>query len=299
MSKTSDIGAKRLVSLSPTPWVRWLTGLEEATSLDVLSGEFQWVSRANDVLVKAHSAQTGIFLVANEIQLRPDARMPQRIRAYAALAEERYGLNVFPVVVNILRPAPDFKAANQYYSDFMGIVARQDYKVINLWEIDVNLVFDLNLASLLPFTPILKDGGNETAIKKARNLLRADQNLQELESLLAFFARFVLESEIIRQIMRWDMTVLRESPWYKEIFQEGLEEGLEEGREEGLEEGRQEVLLHVLQRRFGNLPNHLKERIGQLDAEQTHQLLDVALEAQSLLEVERFFEDDNTTESST
>jgi hypothetical protein len=66
-TKSSDIGAKRLVSLAPTAWVRWLTGVDTAVSLDILSGEFQWVSRANDVLIRAHSPPHGDFLVANEI----------------------------------------------------------------------------------------------------------------------------------------------------------------------------------------------------------------------------------------
>jgi len=33
-----------------------------------------------------------------EVQLRPDRRMPRRMRAYAGLAEERYGLLVYPIV---------------------------------------------------------------------------------------------------------------------------------------------------------------------------------------------------------
>ena len=104
MAKTADIGSKRLISLAPDVWARWLTNDPAVEVLDFLSGEFQWVARATDVLLKARSPKHGTFLIANEIQFRPDARMPQRIRAYAALAEERYGLNVYPVVVNILRP---------------------------------------------------------------------------------------------------------------------------------------------------------------------------------------------------
>lgn len=285
-SKTSDIGAKRLVSLAPTAWVRWLTGVETAVSLDILSGEFQWVSRANDVLIKAQSPEYGTFLVANDIQLHPDKRMEKRLRAYAALAEEKYDLPVFPVLVNILPPPSSAtKISHRYYSKFMGLVARQDFKVINLWQVDAKLVFDLNLPTLLPFVPVLKEGGNVTAIKKAVSLLRAHENLQELEPLLAFFARFALESEIIRQIMRWDMAILRESPWYNEI----LEEGRDEGREEGREEGQHEFLLYVLQHHFGLLPIHLKEQINELNSEQMQRLLDVALEAQSLVEIEQFF----------
>ena len=50
--KKSDIGGKRLVSLSPEAWVRWLTQNPEISVKEILSSEFQWISRANDALIK-------------------------------------------------------------------------------------------------------------------------------------------------------------------------------------------------------------------------------------------------------
>ena len=64
MAKAVDIGSKRLVSLAPAAWARWLTGDESIKSVELLSGEFQWVSRANDVLIKVESVQHGVFLAA-------------------------------------------------------------------------------------------------------------------------------------------------------------------------------------------------------------------------------------------
>ena len=43
----------------------------------------------------------------------------------------------------------------------------------------------------------------------------------------------MLEIPIIPQIMRWDMTVLRESPWYQEILKEGLQKGEKQGLQQG------------------------------------------------------------------
>jgi predicted transposase YdaD len=60
-------------------------------------------------------------------------------------------------------------------------------------------------------------------------VLRTNEQLSELEPLLAFFATFVLETRLVQQIMRWDMAVLQESPWYQEILQQGLEQGLRQG----------------------------------------------------------------------
>lgn len=293
MAKTADIGSKRLISLAPTAWVRWLTGDMALEALELVGSEFQWISRANDVLIKARSPVHGEFLIANEMQLRPDKQMGRRLRVYSVLGEEKYELPVYPAVVNILPPAEGVVIANHYHSEFMGLVAHQDYKVVNLWEVEAGLVFERKLSPLLPFVPILKGGQDEAMLSRAVMQLRADENIAELEPLLAFFATFVLKSEVVRRIMRWDMAVLRESPWYREILEEGIEKGFEQGVEQGIERGiergvrqeRQEMALHILRYRFGEMEAELVAQVEQLTAEQLRPLIDLALEAVSLAEV--------------
>lgn len=82
-------------------------------------------------------------------------------------------------------------------------------------------MFERSLDTLLPFMPILKGGGNQQTVRRALVQLQQQEEWVELESFLGFFASFVLDTELVRQIMRWDMTILRESPWYQEVLQEG------------------------------------------------------------------------------
>ncbi len=88
MAKAADIGSKRLINLAPDAWVQWVTQRPEVVAKEILGSEFQWISRETDVLVKAYSATHGDFLVLK----RYTAQMPLRMRAYAALAQERYQL---------------------------------------------------------------------------------------------------------------------------------------------------------------------------------------------------------------
>ncbi|MEE6161750.1 hypothetical protein U9R62_10440 [Cylindrospermopsis raciborskii DSH] len=143
-----------------------------------------WIERESDVLLKAHSPECGDFILLNELQLRHDAKMPRRMRAYAALVEEKYGLLVYPVVVNILQPGPTEIICSRYESEIMGCRAYQDYRVINLWEIEAETVFEQNLSSLLPFVPILKGGNSEVNLRQALLNLRKNQVLGDLEPLL-------------------------------------------------------------------------------------------------------------------
>jgi predicted transposase YdaD len=277
VAKVSDIGGKRLLGLSPDAWAKWVTQQDDVVALEILGSDFQWVSRENDVLMKVHSPIHGDFLILTELQLRYTTKMPLRMRVYAALAQEKYGLPVYPVLVNILPPSDPSIVCDRFESEFLGLQARQDFHVINLWEVDAEMVFEQSLDTLLPFVPILKDGGNEQTVRRALVQLQQNEQLVELESLLGFFASFVLETELVQQIMRWDMTVLRESPWYLEIQQEGEQRGRTEGEQRGKLEGEQSVILRQLARRIGNVTPDQQAQIKSLSIYQLEALAEALL----------------------
>ena len=89
-TKKVDISSKRLIEIAPSRWVEWVTEITEITNINVeeiISSDFQWVSREGDVLLSVSSQEHGEFLVLNEMQLRYNKEMPRRMRTYAALAE--------------------------------------------------------------------------------------------------------------------------------------------------------------------------------------------------------------------
>lgn len=266
MVKKSDIGGKRLLGLAPDTWARWVTQQPDVVTREILGSDFQWVSRENDVLMKVYSPTWGEFLILTELQLRYMTKMPLRMRAYIALAEEKYGLPVFPVLVNILPPSSQTEIPARFESNFLGLQSRQDYFVVNLWEVDVETVFERSLDTLLPFVPILKNGGDPEMVRRALAELQQHEELVELESLLGFFASFVLDTELVSQIMRWDMTVLRESPWYQEILQEGEQRG------------EKSLILRQLTRRIGSIAPELETQIRNLSLEQLESLGEALLD---------------------
>ncbi|NMG19724.1 Rpn family recombination-promoting nuclease/putative transposase [Brasilonema bromeliae] len=263
MPKSADISTKKLISLAPDNWVKWVTQISDITAQEILNSEFQWISRESDVLIRAESPQYGQFLVLNELQLRYKPEMPKRMRAYAALAEEKYNLPTYPVLINILKES-DVEIPTRYQSEFAGLQARQDYRVINLWEVDVEIAFQQPVLSLLPFVPILKGGAEETTIQQALQILRADEQLNQLETVLAFFASFVLDSALVQQIMRWDMAVLNESPWYQQILREGEARGEARGEERGRREEKLSSIEMGLEVKFGTEGLQLMPEIAQI-----------------------------------
>jgi predicted transposase YdaD len=248
------------------------------------------LAQTDETLV--NSPLHGEFLVLNELQLRYNAKLPVRMRAYAALAEEKYGLPTYPVLVNILPPSTTVLIQNRFDSNFLGLVARQDYRVINLWKVDAAVVFEQSLTALLPFVPVLKNGGEAAIVQQSLNRLRQDEQLIELESLLAFFASFVLGTDVVRQIMRWDMAVLRESPWYQEILKEGERLGQQKGRQEGKQEGKQEegqlLILKQLSRQVGTLSPEVTAQLQTLSLEQLETLGEALLDFSELADLTKW-----------
>jgi predicted transposase YdaD len=283
MTKKADLGSKRLISLAPDNWVRWVTQNPHIVVQEIVSGDFQWIERQSDVILKVVSPQVGEFLIVNEFQLRYKDNLPQRMRNYTALAEEKFKLPVYPVLVNILPFQAPRDIPTAYESEFMGIRAYQDYRVINWWEVDVNLVFEQNLTSLLPFVPVLQGGGEPQKVRQALRELREDETLQDLEPLLSFFASFVLELPIVREIMRWDMTVLRESPWYNSILEEGLQQGLQQGEAT--------LVLRQLDKRFNSVDEAIKAQIRQLNTTQLEALAEVLLDFSRLEDLDNWLSD--------
>lgn len=275
MSKPADVSTKRLISLAPNNWVKWVTQIPDVVVGEILNSEFQWISRESDVLIRVESKKYGKFLVLNELQLRYKPEMPRRMRAYAGLAEEKYNLPTYPVLINILKTS-DAQIPRRYESNIAGLQVRQDYRVINLWEVDVSIAFEQPLPSLLPFVPILKGGEKESTIREALRLLQADEQFNQLETVLAFFATFVLDSALVQQIMRWDMTVLRSSPWYQEIFQRGQQED------------RLSSIELTLEVKFGNEGLNFMPKISQIsDIEQLKAIQRSILTAETLEELRR------------
>ncbi|MBE9105550.1 DUF4351 domain-containing protein [Nostoc cf. edaphicum LEGE 07299] len=78
----------------------------------------------------------------------------------------------------------------------------------------------------------------------------------------------------MQQIMRLDMAVLRESPWYQEIEQKGIQQGLHLGT--------LQQLIRVLRRRFGEIPHEVEARLEGESVEKLENLMDSAIAVSSL-----------------
>jgi predicted transposase YdaD len=152
----------------------------------------------------------------------------------------------------------------------MGLRARQDYRIINLWEVDVEVAFDESLAALLPLAPVMKGGNNENVLRRAAVALEAEDRFEDLQQLLGIFATFVLELDLVERVMSLQAEALRASPW-ADLFEQ-------RGRQlEALQ-----MLARLVRRRFGDLPESLLGAWRSLSVEELEKLGDLFVDANSL-----------------
>ena len=122
--------------MSPNAWARWATGRDDIIAEAPLDQEFQWVTRRTDALIPCNSESTGPFLMPTELLLRYNSNVGRRMRAYAALAEEKYDLPTYPLLLVMLPPGENTEISDRYEKEFLDKKAVQEYRVVKLWEMD-------------------------------------------------------------------------------------------------------------------------------------------------------------------
>lgn len=270
-----DISSKYLIDRDPEGWVRWLLGDPELEVVQMLSTDFQFVARYSDSLLEVRRDNERFAALA-ELQLYYENDMPERVHVYAALARQKFELDIVPIIVYMIPPGEGQEIVTAYHREYRGLVSHQDFHVIKLWELAAQEVLTGPLpASILPYVPLMA-GANEETLRECVRRIREEPDREQLETILALFAMITMDERTVERVVRWSMTILEKSPIYREIWQKGHTEGIEEGVEKGLQEARRGVLHAVkrlLHRRLGTAPVDLPERLDRLSLEQLELLM--------------------------
>ncbi|MEM7539438.1 MAG: hypothetical protein AAF639_45195 [Chloroflexota bacterium] len=237
-----DMSGKRVLHLFAEGWAKWVLKQSQLTVLDEISGDFQFVSRASDSLLKVRTPGGEPFLLLTELQLRYPAhnKMERRLAAYAALAREKFGLDVYVVVIYLLPAGDEVIIGTEFHREFMGQTAHQDFQTRKMWQLDALQALRTKNPVLLPFIPLMKGGTKKSTIQTCIKRIEQEEEAEELGAMMLAFASAVMDIAILKQLTRWDMQVLLETPFFQEIIEENREPWIEEGREEGLQKGLQE-----------------------------------------------------------
>jgi predicted transposase YdaD len=279
-----DTGSKRIIHFYNQAWLEW-TLQQSVTVEKELSSEFQFIARASDSLLQVKRGDEE-FMTLTELQFQYKKEMPYRLMAYAALAREKYHKDVFVTVVYFLPPSPEVIIEKSFHKKFMGQVAHQDFKVICLWELDAKQVLAFNNPVLLPFIPLMQGGNTKPMVRECVTRIRQQEHAEDLEALLGVLASYVLDVNWIRQLLRWDMDIVQQSPIIQELVAKFREKDREEGRKEGSHQTLLQSLFQFLTIRFNATTEKFNDSLKQLDLKTLERLRDSAFASKTLAEFE-------------
>ena len=280
----------------------------EATLIDFTRVEFlreehftdvqRGTRRRLDLVAKVGLKEGGekFVLVHGEFEAsRKEPCFPRRMFRYFCQLFLRHDTEIVPIAVftddsHWKRPVPD-----RFELGLAGkVFAQFEYHLIKLKHLDYRSFVDS--ANPLAFALMAKMDYN----RRERVRLKADFLRWILgvpvdparRSLLVDFVETYMplagvEQAEFQQIVASDQDYVEVEQMITVYEQEGIkkgrQEGLQEGRQEGLQEGRQEALVLLLERRFGELPATVRQRIREIQsAEQLDALLVAVLDAKSL-----------------
>jgi len=257
MDKPYDSGAKRLLALCAQDFFDWL--LAGARFTGTSSEQFQSVTIQADAMQEAWLHDHPI-MVHVEMQSGPDPDMAQRLLEYHVLAYRRYQRPVTSYVLYLRKggalPEPPLIRTMPNGQEIL----RFHYQVIALWDLEHEALLGLGLRGLYPLVPFTRGGNRREVVEEIiRRLLPGHDTItKELLAVTGLFASLAFsrqeDQEWLRRTMLMLDDMLRETPLYQYILQQGLQEGREKGLAQGREEGREEG------RRTGREEGYEKER---------------------------------------
>ena len=278
-----DLTMKRLTSEFAEDYARFALGVDpsvvEPLKVEEVDRTLPSLLREVDFAARVEVNGQEILLLL-ESQTRWEGDMPERLFQYVARLRERYRLPVYPVVL-VFRKRREIRT--EWGMEALTLqVVRFRYQVIGLWDVSSAEVIGKGLVGLYPLLPLMRWEGKEDAevLEESEQLVleRTGEGERRADAYVALRVLSGLRypSELIDRILR-RREIMRESPVYREILEEGkalglkegeargLEKGLELGRKEGLELGEEarlrEDVLEVVEIRFGVVPSSLEDLV--------------------------------------
>ncbi|MBE9104174.1 Rpn family recombination-promoting nuclease/putative transposase [Nostoc cf. edaphicum LEGE 07299] len=268
---------KLLSEKHPATFASWVLGTPQ-TSVTVLKTELS-IEPIRADYVTFLQLEGRILHLEFQTKLESTPPLPLRMLDYWVRLYRLYRLPITQVVVLLLPPAP----GTVIETVFCVETTRHEYRVIRLWEENPELF--LNDPALLPLAPLTAttqpQGLLQQVVRKVSQL--EPRQRPEISAYTQILAGLKYNQDLIRQLFREGM--MRESVIYQEILAEGEQLGELRGRKA---EG-QLLILRLLTRRVGELPQYMLDRIETLSLEQLENLGEALLDFQAIADLETWF----------
>ena len=252
--------------------------------------------RQPDAIIEAWHWRGKRFLLNLEFQTYKEAHIPERLLLYNVLLWWQYKLPVRSEVAyltsneQIDRPPLCWPTLDEHGKDML----RFEYGNTEIWKKTLEDLLGLKHMELLPLLP-LTQGGSEREIVELMFARLAGEQFRQLATMGFLFAALAFhrskrysDQEWLESRYKHMHDILRESPAYQWILNEGRAEGKAEGLLEGARKTAQQAAIGIVTARFPELELLAKATILGLDNVEhlQHLIIDLSI-SHSKEEVER------------
>ncbi len=264
-----DRAVKVVCALSPNCFLDLFYGSKHKVVLKgVEDAQIQIPEHRADKVWRVHDGVREGCIALEAIAV-PDRRDFRSINLKNAALQVNLNVPVITVLVYLERGKyatfPD-----GYEDELGGLTNAHRFARILLWEHEERIRSG-ELKELSPFLLLFYDDPDPSILVVENQLIELvpdPQQRLELKSIGAVIAARHFSEEIIKQYLKLEFPMIRETTFFKEWFEQSHAEGHAEGRVEGELIGKRLLLQKQLERKFGLLSQELKAHLQKLDSSQ-------------------------------
>ncbi len=189
-----------------------------------------------------------------------------------AMATDHYGKGKVATVVVQLTEGSGKPIKPVYEVELEGIRNLFEIRVVYLNEY-IEKIESGELYEFAPLLPLLKGGADERLLREVKDLIKTEpdqKKLSELYSTALTVAGRYITKEFLWEFFKEELEMIQESPivqeWINEGYRKGEDEGYRKGEDEGYLKAGREMLLDILEERFGLLKRSIIDEIRGIDS---------------------------------
>lgn len=282
------------------PWdkaLRWLIRTNPQAFIGLLVPDAHFIRAHPDILEPEKLEVDGLLevlindkvgLINIEFQTYNDSTMGERLARYNMITRFKYELPVLSCVIWLLKDGN--VPQSPLTLDFLGVydVITFNYLSVEIAQLTPESFLDSNQIGLLPLVSLTKGGTNREVIQRMFREIQSLEDIEEKDRQDVEFIAFTLASLVLKRTNVNDIEwlkrsfhrmhdIIKESPIYQEVLQEGedrgLQRGIQQGLQRGLQQGRQEgeliasrkMLLVLVQARSAKMLEQARIQAEQIE----------------------------------
>lgn len=229
-----------------------------------------------------------ILHIEFETVYKSNTQMMKRMLRYYTYIKWHNDLPIYQVLMVLKKPENVKNIKGSFESTVQGLkIMKYNYKVIKAYEIDKNEILSQKSIVFYPLRVFMKHDG-ET---EKEHILECLSVVEKIEDTDYYFLTVECLKKIYQTSEYEDFVeeeIYMSSALYKEPYEKGREEGIAKGLQEGETKTLVRTTIKFLIKKFGIIPDDLKESIQKLDAPTLEIIIDNILEYESLDQIKKY-----------